>query len=415
MTSRTGKEGRRARATLERGTLDRRGETWRWRVRLDGERMSFTIASPDGLPLDRRGAVDAANRRLAELTSPESTRERRRRRAVGLDGSVRMSALLDEYDRGLDGPRDGKQLAPGTVATYRDQLKLIREWFAGPAGDPAVEDVRPLHVRDYLAWRAVNRRDGLVTQGRRRASSAPPPLSARSVNKDRALLHAVFALAEDREYRQGNPVARTRQRTTDKKDYVILDEPQYDALVGVCEDPMLRLYVLVLGETGCRSMSEALRLRWEDVDLEGGFLRIVSGRDGHRTKAGKSRWTPITPRLDSALRDHLAAFRFAGSPWVFHHVRGSERGQRVKAARIGSLRRGFKAAAERAGLPRALRQHDLRHRRVTTWLAEGQNPVHVKEAVGHSDLRTTMGYTHLTRDHLRALAEPVRPPRAAAV
>ncbi len=31
--------------------------------------------------------------------------------------------------------------------------------------------------------------------------------------------------------------------------------------------------------------------------------------------------------------------------------------------------------------------------RVTTWLAEGKNPVHVKEALGHADLATTMGCT----------------------
>jgi site-specific recombinase XerD len=29
--------------------------------------------------------------------------------------------------------------------------------------------------------------------------------------------------------------------------------------------------------------------------------------------------------------------------------------------------------------------------------------VHVKEAMGHSDLRTTMGYTHLAREHLESL------------
>ncbi len=50
-------------------------------------------------------------------------------------------------------------------------------------------------------------------------------------------------------------------------------------------------------------------------------------------------------------------------------------------------------------------QHDLRHRRVTTWLAEGKNPVHVKEALGHADLRTTMGYTHLVRERLHSLVE----------
>lgn len=70
-------------------------------------------------------------------------------------------------------------------------------------------------------------------------------------------------------------------------------------------------------------------------------------------------------------------------------------------------RRRPRGAAERAKLPAAWVMHDLRHRRVTTWLAEGKSPVLVKEALGHADLRTTMGYTHLVKEHLRALVEPV--------
>jgi site-specific recombinase XerC len=79
--------------------------------------------------------------------------------------------------------------------------------------------------------------------------------------------------------------------------------------------------------------------------------------------------------------------------------------------RIRSLRDGVMTAARRAKLPAGWHLHDLRHRRVTAWLAEGKNPVHVREAVGHSDLRTTMGYTHLAREHLRSLVEA--PPAAA--
>ena len=50
-------------------------------------------------------------------------------------------------------------------------------------------------------------------------------------------------------------------------------------------------------------------------------------------------------------------------------------------------------------------QHDLRHRRVTMWLADEKSAVLVKEAVGHADLRTTMAYTHLAREHLRGLVD----------
>ncbi len=67
--------------------------------------------------------------------------------------------------------------------------------------------------------------------------------------------------------------------------------------------------------------------------------------------------------------------------------------------------KGFNTAARRAKLPASLVQHDLRHTRITRWLADGKNPVHVKEAVGHADLRMTMASTHLVREHLRVLVE----------
>jgi len=97
-------------------------------------------------------------------------------------------------------------------------------------------------------------------------------------------------------------------------------------------------------------------------------------------------------RLAAALREHFAQYRFnsAESPWLFFH---GFTGRRFKAGtRIASPREGFNAAARRAKLPAEFRQHDLRHRRVTTWLAAGESPVKVKEALGHSDLKTTMGY-----------------------
>ena len=118
----------------------------------------------------------------------------------------------------------------------------------------------------------------------------------------------------------------------------------------------------------------------------------------------------MTDRLLMAMSEHFAAFRFQlyhhdqkRSEWVLHHVRDQRTGR--AGERIGSLRTSFKSACRRANLPDAFVRHDLRHRRVTNWLADGKNPVHVKEAVGHADLATTMRYTHLSREHLRSLVE----------
>jgi integrase len=176
--------------------------------------------------------------------------------------------------------------------------------------------------------------------------------------------------------------------------------------------------VLILGETGARDESEALWLRWEDVDFEKGFLTIVSGRDGHRTKSGKSRLVPMTDRLKTALRDHFATYRLSsGSPWLIHHLR--TRRKHLRGARIFSLRGAVGNAVTRANealrkdkrdqIPERWVMHDLRHRRVTTWLDEGQNPVHVQHWMGHSSFSTTQGYFRYLPQHLQATREQASP------
>lgn len=82
-------------------------------------------------------------------------------------------------------------------------------------------------------------------------------------------------------------MTKVKAPKSDDRDPVILSVDQYEALLGARRDPMTRLYVLMLGETGGRCESEVLR--WEDIDLENSRISIVTGRDGHRTKGGKDR------------------------------------------------------------------------------------------------------------------------------
>jgi site-specific recombinase XerD len=108
------------------------------------------------------------------------------------------------------------------------------------------------------------------------------------------------------------------------------------------------------------------------------------------------------------MRDHFAAYRLRTyhnerTPWVFHHE--LDRRHAKAGTRLGGLRRAFAGAVKRAGLPEALNQHDLRHRRVTTWLDAG-HPAHVVQlAMGHADIQTTLGYSHLTESSLKRLVE----------
>jgi integrase/recombinase XerD len=324
------------------------------------------------------------------------------RRRSGLPGAMRVSELLDRFEA-----ERLPLLAESTRRTYSDSLRSFRAYFVDQLEDPDVRNVRAGNVRGYLSWRRLRR------------FGEAGVASARTLAKDRTVLHGVFAFAEELEVVDGNPVRRVKPPKSDARSPVILEDDQFEALLEACERdehghklaeaPMLRMYVLLLNETGLRCDSEALWLRWTDLDLEGAFVRVESSAaKGRRTKSGRSRWVPMTPRLRSSLREHVMRFRGATygaeqqtSPWVFHHL--YSRRNAKAGARVTKFRTGFAAAAARAGLPASLHQHDLRHRRVTTWLAGGASPMLVKEAMGHSDVRVTQGYTHLVREHLRAL------------
>ncbi len=363
------------------GSIDRHGDRWRIRMSVRGERHTFYL---------EHGTLDDA-----EQHAREKHAELHGRAGMGMPGPMPFSMLLDRYEAAIL-----PEKAPRTQETYQHSLDAFRTYFVGQGGDPLAHHVRPGHVIDFLTWRKTHSPDGSV-----RAKA----LTARSLNKDRAVLHALFSYAIELEVIPGNPVTKKSRKKGDAREPILLTAHQYERLLAQCTDrPMLYLYILVLAETGVRCNSEALWLRWQDVDLERGFLTVESVRKGRRTKSGKSRKVPMTMRLRQAMREHFARYRFAtyqGEPteWVFHHEltqRGAVAGQRLQ-----SFHRAFQNAASDAELPNDLRQHDLRHRRVTTWLAEGKSPALIQKAMGHSDLATTMGYAHLLDRDLLALVE----------
>ncbi len=376
------------------GMIQPRGKAWRVVLRAGGRAHWFGARAEAVLKHGTHNEVVEWTWRKYEELQKAAKRE-----AGGLPGRVRFSVLVRKYET-----EEMPDKARGTQRAYRDSLKPIKSYFFEVLGDPMLDQIRAAHVKAFLSWRKTHRADG---------TPAEVPLSTRSRGKDRAVLHQLFAFADLLELREGNPVRRVPKLKGDERQPVILTNQQHKALLAACEDPMVELYVLFLGETGARCESEALWVRWEDVDFERGFVTIVSGRDDHRTKSGKTRYVPLTHRLKTALQEHFAASRFGGSPWLFHHTR--TRRHHERGARVHSFRGAVRNALKRANLalqrdeldpiPAGWVPHDLRHRRVTTWLGEGKSPVHVQHALGHSALSTTMGYYKHLPEHLRALVE----------
>jgi site-specific recombinase XerD len=69
------------------------------------------------------------------------------------------------------------------------------------------------------------------------------------------------------------------------------------------------------------------------------------------------------------------------------------------------IQRAIKEAARKAGIPGKVTPHCLRHSFCSDLLDSGHNPRRVQEAMGHTDIRTTMGYA---RKECLSLPSPIQ-------
>ena len=163
-------------------------------------------------------------------------------------------------------------------------------------------------------------------------------------------------------------------------------------------------------------LGEALGLRWQDVDLEAGTVRIayqlqrLGGKwELVEPKTSRSRRTIAIPKATSqALREHrkrqLEEKLLAGKRWQEHGF--------VFTTRVGTpldrpniVRRSFKLILKKAGLP-DIRFHDLRHTAASLLLVQGVAPRVVMETLGHSQITLTMDtYSHVMPVLMRDAAD----------
>ena len=162
-----------------------------------------------------------------------------------------------------------------------------------------------------------------------------------------------------------------------------LDELEAEGRLPVHAAGALRLLML----TGCRS-SEILNLRWEDVDLEAGEIRLTDSKTGPRT-------VPLSP---AAVRVLAGLPRPAGNPWV---IAGREPG-----TRLSYMAHYWYRVRERAGLD-GVRIHDLRHSFASRALALGESLSMIGKLLGHTKIQTTARYAHLARDSVNESAARV--------
>ena len=257
---------------------------------------------------------------------------------------------------------------PATVSHYGLMLK---KHIVPAVGELLVREVERKHILEFQY--------GL---------SGMPTVANRTVD----ILVKMFNLAEDWGWRPPgrNPCRFVRRYKVEKRhERFLTPEELYrlgqalDAAPGerlASEHAAAAIRLLVL--TGCRR-NEILGLRWADLDVDAGEMRLVDSKTGAR----------VVPMPPPAAKVLAGLSRVEGNPWVFPG-RKKGTGQR-------NINESWDRVRKRAGLD-GVRLHDLRHSYASRALALGEGLPMIGELLGHRKVQTTARYAHLARDSVRA-------------
>ncbi len=280
---------------------------------------------------------------------------------VGWPGErVTFAELCEEFSRS-----HSSTLSVKSQENHQIFLKNLRVYF----GDRKLTEIDERAVVEYRNYR---RRQPLKWNPKRTVKGA-------TVNRELACLHCIFQFALKRKYIAENPTSdvkhfNERQERPSKRMLTVDDEHR----ILEAAPPHLRVAIVLLVQTGGRTYSEGLSLRWDQVDLVHSVIH-----PGSSVKTTDSAQPLPLSRLASDVLKEWKKEQSPDSPYVFPSPR--------KAGKpIRSVKRAWRTALKNAGVT-YFPIYTLRHVFCTrlSWVAPDAV---VQRAMRHSSPETKRHY-----------------------
>ena len=266
-----------------------------------------------------------------------------------------------------------KNLAPATIKKYRGALKRLFDHVALGPSPPS--QITTAQLRDYMA--------SLYELG----------LAANTIRNYVVVIKRFFGFLLVEGYIEEDPSRRIPTPKVGKRLPRALTVPQVQALFMATSDetPMEhrdQVFFKLLYTCGLR-MGEAVRVRMTDINWEESWLTVIG-------KGDKERRVYLKPYLVDALREYIEedgveGYLFPGRDPQYHMT-------------CPPINRRLKKYLEKAGLPRHVTPHTLRHSAAVHYLIGGAPITFVQNLLGHESLATTGIYTQLVDQMAKEIA-----------
>ena len=304
-----------------------------------------------------------------------------------------MNRLVEDFLQYL---RHERGQAEHTQRTYAALLNKFVAW----AAKQGISDWKSVEFPHLMAFLQHERERALANEPKESARR----LSSESLYLEIAALRALYRFAENEKLLPANVAEnlslprrwkRLPKALTNKEIDQLLTPETPETPANLCDQAVLELAYA----SGLR-LAELRNARLEHLHLDAGFINVIG-------KGNKERVVPVGSKAVAALERYLSVGRpklvTPCSPAaVFLTRRGTPFAPVTLWLRV-------KQRVHRAGIPRNITPHMLRHSFATHLLEHGADLRVIQELLGHASISTTEVYTHVASQRLRDVHRKYHP------
>ena len=338
------------------------------RIGKKGKRIWFT----DYTSLGRRyRKKNGPSKKLAQLALAEIELQIARGELNLSKPEISLNKLLREFD---DFSRVSH--AKASYIRYKNVFANLNHFLKLRCESMRLSQLTPKLFEEYKIWRrTVPLNKGIIAK-------------SNTVNMELKTIRTLMSYAVKWGYLRTNPTRGvSKLRVNDSKMPRFLSKPEIKLLLDNCGEKLYPIFFLFIS-TGMR-LGELKFLTWGDVEIEQKRIKIQA-KENWQPKTGER----VIPMSDSIQRlfINLMKKREGNSDYVFV---GKNNGPLTI-----KLRERLKTITKRCGFPEVTKIHTLRHTFASHMIMQNVDLPTLQKLLGHSDIKTTMIYTHLATDHL---------------
>ena len=328
----------------------KRGKIWRLDCYINGQRWQL----PLGKGITRTAAAEIATAKRAAILKGEA----------GIAHKKKDISFEDAKRVFLEWAKANKR--PKTLRSYVQCTNQLEKSFRG---------MKLSEIHTFL-----------IEKHKQRRAAEDAKIAA---NREITCLKTLYNRCIDwRRYEGENPARKVKKFEESEGKLRFLSEEE-EALLSAAKEP-LRTIIQVGIYTGLRILAEALTLRWENIDLQRGYLTVEAAY-------AKGKQTDTLP-LNHILVESLTRLKaMATSEWVFV----SRSGQPFK-----SIRTAFENACKSANLA-DVTPHTLRHTFACRLGMSGTGDRALQVLGRWKEPKMIRRYVHLSEEYLREAVERI--------